>query len=586
MRPSHRRPGLVALVVILLAGCGAPQPSAQSASPSTLTGSPSPVTSGPPASPSAAPSAAYAPAIGSVAVTVSDRLRVRSEPRVSDDSTKYEPVLPVGTTLFVLAGPVSASGYTWYKVAPVSFAGLEGPGNGWVAIADKDGQPWVGPATGPDTAISLALADVPRAAADPAAAKGAAASINAFGLDLEHRLVTDKSLDLGDRNVVFSPTSIVLALAMARAGARGETAAQMDKVIHAAGWDSLADGVNALDQALTSRNATWNDGEGPKDLILRLANAPFGQQGWTIDPGYLDALASSFGAGLRSVDYAADPDAARKTINAWVKDRTGGRIPELLSADDVTSTTRLMLVNAIYLKAQWSTWFDDGATKALPFTRQDGSRVDVPMMTRYGGMELPYAHGDGWQATELRYLSPTGAHQLAMTFILPKDLAPFEAGLTEAKLKQIVAAVATGPKAMDCPGVPADQQDAGCYAYDLILSVPRFGIETRANLNKLLIDLGMPLAFDSGAADFSGIHTPGPLYIGTVVHQANIDVDEKGTEAAAATAVGMDTGGGPTPVKDITLRLDHPFLFYVRDVDTGVVLFMGRVMDPSVPKGQ
>ena len=161
MCTSYGRPGVVALVVILLAGCGAPQPSAQTASPTTITGSPSPITSGPPASPSAAPSAAYAPAIGSVAITVSDRIRVRSEPRVSDDSAKYKPVLPVGTTLFVLGGPVSASGYTWYKVAPVSFAGLEGPGFGWVAMADKDGQPWVGPATGPDTAISLALADVP-----------------------------------------------------------------------------------------------------------------------------------------------------------------------------------------------------------------------------------------------------------------------------------------------------------------------------------------------------------------------------------------------------------------------------------------
>jgi serpin B len=139
---------------------------------------------------------------------------------------------------------------------------------------------------------------------------------------------------------------------------------------------------------------------------------------------------------------------------------------------------------------------------------------------------------------------------------------------------------------LDCPGVPANQQDAGCYAYDLRLSVPRFGIETRADLNKLLIDLGMPLAFDGGAADFSGIHTPGPLYIGTVVHQATIDVDEKGTEAAAATAVGMDTGGGPSPVETITLKLDHPFLFFVRDLDTGAVLFMGRVMDPSAAKGQ
>ena len=587
MRRPPRRPSIVvALVVMLLAGCGAPPPSsAPSSAPAGASG-PGATPAGPQTSPTASQRVAYIPAAGSVVVTVTDRLRVRSEPRVSDDSVKYDPVLPIGTTLFVLDGPVSASGYTWYKVAPVSFAELAGPGNGWVAVADKDGQPWIGPAATADAGLSLALADVPRAPAEPAAAKDAAASINAFGLDLERRLVTDSTLDLGDRNVVFSPTSIVLALAMARAGANGETAAQMDKVIHAQGWDSLAAGVNALDQALASRNASWNDGDGPKSLTLRLANAPFGQQGWTIEPAYLDSLASAFGAGLRSVDFAADPAAARRTINAWVSDRTARRIPELLTPDDVPSSTRLMLVNAIYFKAQWATWFQDDGTKPAPFIRLDGSRIDVPTMTRYGGQELPYARGDGWQATELRYLSRDGAHQLAMTLILPTDLPAFEAGLSAAQLKQIAASVATGPKALDCPGVPADQQDAGCYAYDLTLSMPRFGIETRAKLNEILIALGMPTAFDSGAADFRRIHTPGPLYIGTVIHQANIDVDEKGTEAAAATAVGMDTGGGPSPVKHISLHLDHPFLFFVRDIDTGAVLFMGRVMDPSAAKGQ
>jgi serpin B len=487
--------------------------------------------------------------------------------------------------LFVLEGPVSASGYTWYKIAPVSFVGLAGPGNGWVAVADKDGQPWVGPAQGAEAGLSLAMANVPRAPADPAEARTAAASINAFGLDLEHRLVTDESLALASKNVVFSPTSIVIALAMARAGAKGETASQMDKVLHASGWDGLSGGLNALDQALASRNATWDEGEGQKQLTLRLANAPFGQEGWTIQPGYLDALASVFGAGLRSVDYIGDPAAARKTINAWVKERTVGRIPELLSADDVTRDTRLTLVNAMYLKAQWTTWFDEGSTKPTPFTRLDGSRVDVPMMSRWGGPELPYASGDGWQATELRYLSPDGSHPLAMTLILPKDLPTFETGLTGPRLAQIASSVSSGPKAMDCPGVPADQQDAGCYAYALTVGLPRFGIETKANLNKILGALGMPRAFDITTADFSGINTTDPLYIGFVIHQANIDVDEKGTEAAAATAVGMDTGGGPSPVKEITLRFDHPFMFFVRDVETGAVLFMGRVMDPSAAKG-
>jgi serpin B len=133
--------------------------------------------------------------------------------------------------------------------------------------------------------------------------------------------------------------------------------------------------------------------------------------------------------------------------------------------------------------------------------------------------------------------------------------------------------------------VPADHQDGGCYPYNLDLFLPRFGIETRAAVNPVLEALGMKSAFGL-AADFSGINRTGPLFISAVIHQANIDVDEKGTEAAAATAIGMDTGGGPSAIEDITLRLDHPFLFFVRDVETGAVLFMGRVVDPSAPKGR
>jgi serpin B len=586
LRTADRRRGLVAIAVIVLSSCGSPPSTSPPATPSSVAERPSPTLAEPTSPPFASPSpSSYVPALRSVVVTVSDRLRVRSQPRVSDDSVKYDPVLPLGTELFVLDGPVSGSGYTWYKVAPVSFAELGGPGSGWVAMAATDGQPWIGPASGPAAGLSLAMAEVPRAAADPADARRAAASINAFGLDLQRRLVADPALELRTRNVVFSPTSIALALAMARAGAAGDTATQMDKVLHAKGWDSLAAGLNSLDQALASRNATWNDGEGPKELTLRLANAPFGQSGWTIKPDYLDALGSAFGAGLRSVDYAADPEAARQTINAWVSQRTAGKIPTLLSKDDITSDTRLTLVNAIYLKAQWATWFPEDGTKPAPFTRLDGSRVDVPTMQRWGGQELPYARGDGWQATELTYLGPAQSHRLAMLLVLPKDLPTFEAGLTAARLEGIAAAVSSGPKPLRCPGVPADQQDAGCYAYALTLSMPRFGIDTRADLNQILKSLGMPLAFDPGTADFSGIHAPDPLYISAVIHQATIDVDEKGTEAAAATAVGMDTGGGPSPAKEITLRLDHPFLFFVRDLDTGAVLFMGRVTDPSQVKG-
>lgn len=588
MRTAIAPRSLVALgivIVLIASGCGQSIPSRSPGAPSASAAGPG-SSAGPSVQPASPSSAAEVLELHSVAVTVSDRLRVRSEPRVSDDSIKYEPVLPLGTALFVLDGPVAASGYQWYKVAPVSFAGLDGPGFGWVAMADKDGTPWIARAEGPAAGLDLAMAGVSRAVVEPGAARRAAASINAFAVDLHRRLVSKDGLDLGDTNVVFSPTSITLALAMARAGARGETAAQIDRVLHTTGWDELSTDLNALDQALTSRDASWNDGDGTKELKLRLANVPFGQRGWAIDPDYLEALGATFGAGLRLVDYAADKEGARRTINAWVSDRTAGRIKELLSPADISTETRLTLVNAIYLKAQWADWFDEDQTEPIAFTRFDGSRVDVPMMKRWGGQSLPFAQGDGWKATQLEYLAPYGSPRLAMLLVRPDDLRGFEAGLTAAKLARITAKVEDGlPKDIDCPGVPADQQDAGCYEFSLNIALPRFSAGTRASLPALLQGLGMPLAFVAGEADFSGIHTPDPLFISSVIHEANIDVDEKGTEAAAATAVGMDTGGGPSPAKDIDLRFDRPFLFFVRDVETGAILFMGRVVDPSNARG-
>jgi serpin B len=580
-----RRRLAAVLVAFAVAGCGSTVPSTSPVSPSAV------VTTAPSIAPSSGASAV--PSIrpgelgkGVVAVTVSDRLRVRSKPVVSDDSIKYEPVLPLGTSLFVLDGPVVDSGYTWYKVAPVSFSELAGPGFGWVASADHDGTPWIAPAQGATADLAVAMSTTPRAAADPAAAKSAATSIDALGIDIHRALLADKSLDLGKRNTVFSPASIAIALAMARGGAKGTTATEMDKVLHASGWDSLASGLNSLDRILSSRNASWTDSEGAKQLTLKLANAPFAQRGWTIEPGYLDALGAAFGAGLRLVDYEGDPNKSRETINAWVKDRTAGRIPKLLSEDQITDITRLVLVNAIYLKAQWALPFDEDRTEPAPFTRLDGSKVNVPTMNLGGRM--PYARGTGWQATELQYLDPDKSHHLAMLLIRPDDIATFEAGLTAKQLDGIAATLARErareAEGVDCPGVPHDQQDAGCYPYDLSLAVPRFSAGTHAGLNTILKSLGMSAAFDATTADFSGIHKGDPLYIGFVVHQANIDVDEKGTEAAAATAVGVDTGGGPSAIKQITLKFDRPFLFFVRDVDTGAILFMGRIVDPSVPR--
>jgi len=232
------------------------------------------------------------------------------------------------------------------------------------------------PATpAPTAAAELAMSGVPRAPAPPAEAKKAAASINAFGLDLL------RNAGKPGANLVLSPTSIAIALAMARAGARGGTAAQMDTVLRSAGADKLAVAMNALDAALATRSGTFNDLDGnPLGVILRIANAAYIQRGMPVEQPFLDALASRFGTGVRLADFAADPQAARQVINAWVKQQTEARIPELLQPNDVTTLTRFALVNAIYLKAPWLNPFEPKDTASGRFTRADGSRVSVPMM--------------------------------------------------------------------------------------------------------------------------------------------------------------------------------------------------------------
>jgi serpin B len=401
--------------------------------------------------------------------------------------------------------------------------------------------------------ITLVASHVARSSAPPDAASIAAQAANAFGLDLYLRLA------LVGGNIVISPPSIVLALAMARAGAHGATADEMDVVLRSIGSDDSAPALNALEAALASRSTTVRDDAGNDlDVTLRIANAPFAQRGMSIEPGYLDALASRFGAGLRIVDYRADPEGARGHINGWVSEQTERRIPELLAPGTIDALTRLALVNAVYLKAPWANPFAVETTRSAPFTTADGATVQVPFMSL--SESVAYAEGsasDGgaWHAVELPYLGGS----LALTVIVPDHLAAFESALTPGRLASVVGALRPRP---------------------VILALPKFRAETRADLGDLLGAMGMRLAFDPTRADFSGITTGEALYVSRVVHQANIDVDEAGTEAAAATAVVMRATGALADAP-VTLRVDRPFLFALRDVPTGAVVFLGRVSDPS-----
>jgi serpin B len=402
----------------------------------------------------------------------------------------------------------------------------------------------------------LARSDVPRRPATTDEAITAVASIEAFGADLYGRLA-----GLVDApNLVFSPASIATALAMTRAGAKGATAQEMDAVLHlddhGADPSAIHRSMNALTATLESRSGTFTDmGGNDTDVTLNIANSLWGQQDLRFEPPFLDLLAAEYGAGMRLVDYRSDPEQARGEINEWVDTETKGRIPELLVPGTITPDSRLTLVNAVYLKAAWQAPFLEQLTQPADFTTLVGNTVQVPMMR--SSEFSPYAEGDGWQAVQLGYVGGS----LGLLLVVPEAgrFDEVEAQLGSGLVPEVAAALA-----------PAEVN----------LGLPQFDIGTQADLNEVLAALGMPTAFVDGAADFTGMTTEERLFIGFVVHAANITVDEKGTEAAAATAVGMRATSAPVdPPKELTI--DRPFLFALRDAELGVTLFLGRVGDPS-----
>ena len=410
-----------------------------------------------------------------------------------------------------------------------------------------DGQPPTPPVDGADPG-EVVVADVDRAPAGFVDARSAADAVDAFATDLYTLLSAQ------DGNLVFSPYSAAVALAMALNGARGDTAAQMEAVLHADIAGDLNTGFNALDAALAQRPTTYDRGDGTTDsLELSTANALWGQDGVAFLDAFLESLAAGYGAGVRIVDFAGDTEGSRQAINDWVGDQTRTRIPELIPRGVLSSATRLVLTNAIYLKAPWLLPFRDGATTDLPFHRLDGSSVDVPLMEL--GFKLQYTEGDGYQAFELPYIN----NELAMLVIVPDEgsFSSFESDLDGQTLARIARRLSEA---------------------QVNLRFPRFEFRTQLPLAQTLSELGMPLAFDASAADFSGILGSRDLFISAVIHEAFIAVDEQGTEAAAATAVAFDESAAALFVE---LDVDRPFLFAIRDRETGVVLFLGRIVDPS-----
>lgn len=373
--------------------------------------------------------------------------------------------------------------------------------------------------------------------------------------DLVPRL---RSLGLGlvasqpvDQDVVVSPVSIAVAFAMVEAGAGEETSAEIIRAFGFPPPPDVHEAMNALTTALAAVSRPGRAEDGLGAVTLEVANAIWGQTGLDLGVPFLGTLAAHYGAGVATVDFAADPEAARQEINGWVAEVTRGRIPDLLPPSAIAADTVVALVNAVYLDAAWRTPFDKALTQARPFTLLDGAAVEVPTMHHPALATMASAADDGTSVVKLPY----AGGDLAMVVLVPPrdlNLATFEAELTEARLGAMVDRLARA------------QVD---------LTIPRWDTRSALDLAEPLGALGLHIP----GGDLGGM-APG-AFIGAAVHAADITVDEERTVAAAATAVAAGRAAmDPPPV--LRIAVDRPFLFMVQHEPTRTPLFVGRVTRP------
>jgi serpin B len=402
-------------------------------------------------------------------------------------------------------------------------------------------------ATTPDAATALDAAGAD--GGNAGALRLLADSNNALGLDVY------QAVRRGRTNVALSPLSISIALTMTWAGARGETGDQMKRVLHLDGSrDSVLDGE--------ARALAWAR-DPSLGVTLRIANRLFGAKSFAFQRPFLDQTNATFGAPLEPLDFAGAADASRQHINDWIATQTDQHIQNLIPRNGVSGATRLVLTNAIYFLGAWSHPFRPDQTKPAPFHLSTTRTKNVPTM--HEREQLSFAHADGVKVLQLPY----AGGQLAMTFVLPDaidGLDAVEARLSPATLAAWVGALGSARVNVALPSFTVDPPDA-------------------LALGAALASLGMPLAFDRAKADFTGIaEGPRPderIFLGDVFHKAFVKVNEQGTEAAAATGVTMRTMMARREAPPEEFTADHPFLFFLRDVASGTVLFLGRVGDPG-----
>ena len=382
---------------------------------------------------------------------------------------------------------------------------------------------------------------------EPAPAPDVAQAVkdnNRFALELYGELAAK------DGNLFLSPYSISTALAMTYAGANGQTAEQMRDTLHY----TLPD--DRLHAAFATMIRDHNDAGKQRAYQLTVANALWGQAGFEFRPDFLQRVRKSYGAGFQEVDFINETESARQTINAWVEQKTQRKIVDLIPKKNIlTSGTRLVLTNAIYFKAAWLDEFKAADTRKDSFWTSGGQKIETMMMHRHG--DYSFVDGDTFQLIDMPYEKK----ELSMIAILPKQkdgLKNVEKMLTAANLEAWLESKT---------------------AYSVDVKLPKFKFTAELELKAVLSKMGMPIAFDP-EADFSGITSKASLRISHVIHKAFVDVNEKSTEAAAATAVVMDKKKKEF-VNVANFHADHPFVFLIRDNRTGSILFIGRVLNPN-----
>lgn len=350
-----------------------------------------------------------------------------------------------------------------------------------------------------------------------------------------------------DGNIFYSPYSISAAIAMTYEGAKGQTADEMKSVFHFPESNILRPNFAAIYNNINKKD---------KEYKLSTGNALWAQQDYQFLPDYLETVEKYYGGKATNLDFVEESEKSRQTINSFIEQQTNDKIKDLIPPGVLNAYTRLVLTNAIYFKGTWVKQFDKSDTRDQDFTTISGQKVKTPMMQLTGDdAEFNYAETDDIQILEMPY----EGEDLSMLVLLPKEnnLETVEESLTNQKLSEWKNMLS--------------EQRVDIY-------VPKFKFETKYFMVETLSNIGMPTAF-TGAADFSGMDGTQDLLIQNVIHQAFVEVNEEGTEAAAATAVvvGIESVGPRIPI----FRADHPFIFIIQEKGTGNILFMGRVADPS-----